>query len=81
MPPPSLRSVMMRRYHRAANPSPPVFGQIEEARGFRRFSQGGLGKVGSGWGFVCTTHNLLKLFQYVTERGLIGGLSLAAEGG
>jgi transposase len=42
----------------------PVFGQIEEARGFRRFSQRGQAKVRCEWALVCLTHNLLKLFRH-----------------
>jgi transposase len=41
----------------------PAFGQIKQARGFRRFSFRGLGKVRAEWSFVCATHNLLKLFR------------------
>ncbi len=41
----------------------PVFGQIKEARGFRRFSFRGVGKVTAEWGVICLTHNLLKLFR------------------
>jgi hypothetical protein len=41
----------------------PVFGQIKEARRFRRFSLRGLVKVESEWTLVCLTHNLLKLFR------------------
>lgn len=41
----------------------PVFGQIKEARGFRRFSMRGLSKVKAEWTLVCLTHNLLKLFR------------------
>jgi transposase len=41
----------------------PVFGQIKEARGFRRFSMRGLTKVKAEWTMVCLTHNLLKLFR------------------
>jgi len=41
----------------------PVFGQIKEARGFRRFSFRGLRKVSAEWDFVCLTHNILKLFR------------------
>jgi len=40
----------------------PVFGQIKEARGFRRFLLRGLEKVRAEWAFICATHNLLKLF-------------------
>lgn len=42
----------------------PVFGQIKEIRGFRRFSFRGKEKVGFEWDLVCLTHNLLKLFRY-----------------
>lgn len=41
----------------------PVFGQIKEARGFRRFSFRGLSKVRAEWALICLTHNLLKLFH------------------
>ena len=41
----------------------PVFGQIKEARGFRRFLLRGLGKVQAEWQMICATHNLLKLFR------------------
>jgi transposase len=41
----------------------PVFGQIKEWRGFRRFSLRGLEKVRAEWKLVCLTHNLLKLFR------------------
>ena len=40
------------------------FGQIKEARGFRRFSFRGIEKVRCEWAFLCLTHNLLKLFRY-----------------
>jgi hypothetical protein len=42
----------------------PVFGQIKEARGFRRFLLRGLSTVEAEWGLVCTVHNILKLFRY-----------------
>jgi transposase len=41
----------------------PVFGQIKEARGFRRFSFRGLQAVTAEWDLICLTHNLLKLFR------------------
>ena len=47
----------------------PVFGQIEQARGFRRFSQRGRVKVRREWAFVCLTHNLLKLFRHRLTEG------------
>ena len=41
----------------------PVFGQIKEARGFRRFLLRGLENVTAEWDLICLTHNLLKLFR------------------
>jgi transposase len=41
----------------------PVFGQIKQARGFRRFSLRGLTNVAAEWFLVCLTHNLLKIFR------------------
>ena len=41
----------------------PVFGQIKEGRGFRRFLLRGLGKVSAEWKLLCATHNLLKLYR------------------
>jgi hypothetical protein len=41
----------------------PVFGQIKEVRGFRRFSFRCLQKVKAEWDLICLTHNLLKLFR------------------
>jgi transposase len=42
----------------------PVFGQIKEARGFRRFLLRGLATIRSEWCLVCLTHNLLKIWRY-----------------
>jgi transposase len=42
----------------------PVFGQIKEARGFRRFLLRGLQKIRGEWRLVCLSHNLLKLWRY-----------------
>ncbi len=44
----------------------PVFGQIKEWRGFRRFSFRGKEKVAAEWLLICLTHNLLKLFRAKT---------------
>ena len=41
----------------------PVFGQIKQARGFRRFSLRGLIKVQGEWALVCLTHNILKMYR------------------
>jgi len=42
----------------------PVFGQIKEVRGFRRFLLRGLDHIRGEWHLVCVTHNLLKLWRY-----------------
>jgi transposase len=42
----------------------PVFGQIKEVRGFRRFLLRGLEKIRGEWRLVCLTHNLLKVWRY-----------------
>jgi len=41
----------------------PVFGQIKEAMGFRRFSLRGKEKVTAEWHLVCAVHDLGKLFR------------------
>jgi transposase len=41
----------------------PVFGQIKEARGFRRFLLRGQEQVSAEWKLICATHNLLKLYR------------------
>jgi len=40
----------------------PVFGQIKQVRGFRQFLLRGKEKVRGEWRFICTGHNVLKLF-------------------
>ena len=42
----------------------PVFGQIKEARDFRRFLLRGLANIRGEWSLGCLTHNLLKLWRY-----------------
>ena len=49
------------RYRLRKQTVEPVFGQIKEAMGFRRFLLRGLEKVRHEWSLVCTAHNLRKL--------------------
>jgi len=42
----------------------PVFGQIKEGRGFRRFLLRGLAQIRGEWRLVCLTHNLLKIWRH-----------------
>jgi len=46
----------------------PVFGQIKEARGLRRFLLRGLEKVNSEWTIWGMTHNLNKLWRYLKQQ-------------
>lgn len=46
----------------------PVFGQMKEGRGLRRFLLRGLEKVRAEWTLWCLTHNLRKLAQAVRTR-------------
>ena len=49
------------RYRLRGQTVEPVFGQIKEVRGFRRFLLRGKQKVAAEWSLICTAHNLLKL--------------------
>jgi transposase/IS5 family transposase len=51
----------------------PVFGQIKEAMGFRRFSLRGKEKVTAEWHLVCAVHDLGKLFRSGRADRVIGG--------
>jgi transposase len=74
-PSPESSSVAERMRHKLRTPEgravykrrkavvEPVFGQIKEQRGFRRFLLRGLGNVAAEWKLICATHNLLKLFR------------------
>jgi transposase len=44
----------------------PVFGQIKEVRGARRFQRRGLRACTAEWKLLCGTHNLLKLWRHQT---------------
>ena len=51
------------RYRLRKQTVEPVFGQMKECRGFRRFLLRGLEKVRGEWNLACVAHNLLKLFK------------------
>ena len=52
----------------------PVFGQMKECRGLRRFLLRSLEKVNGEWALWSMTHNLNKLFRYGrTQAGLATG--------
>jgi transposase len=46
----------------------PVFGQIKDVRGARRFLRRGLAACAAEWKLLCGTHNLLKLWRHTRSR-------------
>jgi hypothetical protein len=53
----------MKIYRRRKCIPEPVFGQIKQTMGFRRFSMRGRTKVSGEWALVCTSHNVRKLWR------------------
>ena len=45
----------------------PVFGQIKQIRGFRKFLLRGQELVSAEWQLICLTHNLLKIWRHVSS--------------
>ena len=48
------------RYRLRKQTVEPVFGQIKEGRGFRKFLLRGIEKVQGEWSLICAAHNFLK---------------------
>jgi transposase len=48
----------------------PVFGQIKEQQGGRRFLRRGLAACDAEWKLLCGTHNLLKLWRHTAAQPL-----------
>jgi hypothetical protein len=46
----------------------PVFGQLKDQQGGRRFLRRGLAACDAEWKLLCGTHNLLKLWRHTTTR-------------
>jgi transposase len=46
----------------------PVFGQLKEQQGARRFTRRGLGACEAEWKLLCGTHNLLKLWRHTRRH-------------
>lgn len=53
-----------QRYQRRSQTIEPVFGNIKNNLGYRRFHLRGLRGTNSEWRLICTSHNLLKLRQH-----------------
>ncbi|MBI4369294.1 MAG: transposase, partial [Elusimicrobia bacterium] len=49
----------------------PVFGQIKQAMGFRRYFYRGMDKARSEWNLVCAALNLGKLARVLTQLTLL----------
>jgi transposase len=57
------------RYAKRRETVEPVFGQIKEIQGARRFMRRGMRACQAEWKLLCGTHNLLKLWRHtVTSR-------------
>lgn len=54
-----------RTYSKRKESVEAVFGQIKQARGIRGFLLRGLEKVKAEWNLICTTHNILKLWNHL----------------
>jgi transposase len=46
----------------------PVFGQLKDRQGARRFQRRGLGACQAEWRLLCGTHNLLKLWRHTHRQ-------------
>jgi Transposase DDE domain len=52
------------RYAKRKHTVEPVFGQVKDIRGARRFQRRGLQACQAEWKLLCGTHNLLKLWRH-----------------
>jgi transposase len=56
------------RYAKRKQTVEPVFGQLKEQQGARRFLRRGLGACDAEWKLLCGTHNLLKLWRHTRRQ-------------
>jgi Transposase DDE domain len=56
------------RYAKRRETVEPVFGQLKEQQGARRFLRRGLVACEAEWKLLCGAHNLLKLYRHATPR-------------
>ena len=52
-----------KAYSKRGITAEPVFGQLKDGRGFERLMRRGHRACDSEWSLMCTSHNLLKLFN------------------
>jgi hypothetical protein len=56
------------RYAKRQETIEPVFGQIKEQQGARRFQRRGMRACQAEWQLLCGTHNLLKLWRHTATQ-------------
>jgi transposase len=56
------------RYAKRRETVEPVFGQLKEQQGARRFLRRGMQACNAEWKLLCGTHNLLKLWRHTVTR-------------
>jgi hypothetical protein len=56
------------RYAKRRETVEPVFGQLKEQQGARRFLRRGMAACEAEWKLLCGTHNLLKLWRYTAAQ-------------
>jgi hypothetical protein len=73
------RRLMTKRgratYKKRSQTVEPVFGQIKDARGCKRFNLRGLDGASGEWKLICGTHNPLKLWRHVCRQAGSGRAS------
>jgi len=73
------RKLMTKRgratYKKRSQTVEPVFGQIKDARGCKRFNLRGVDGASGEWKLLCGTHNLLKLWRHVCRQAASGRAS------
>jgi hypothetical protein len=53
----------------------PVFGQLKEQQGARRFTRRGLAACDAEWKLLCGTHNLLKLWRHTRHQAALTSIA------
>ena len=70
-----------RTYSLRMETAEPIFGQMKDGRGLRRFRTRGLAKVRGEWALWCLTHNLLKLANVFRAQRVATRVVTAAQMG
>jgi hypothetical protein len=68
-----------RTYSLRKETAEPVFGQMKDGRGLRRFRMRGLAKVRGEWALWCLTHNLRKLADVLRDQRMAARIALVGH--